>query len=442
MSTPTREVTESNRRPNANRREVARVLLSGYLGSSIEFYDFLLYGTASAIVFGPVFFTDLPPLVATIASFGTFAAGYIARPIGGLVFGHFGDRLGRKRMLMITMITMGLASTLIGVLPTPALVGWFAPVLLIVLRVIQGLSLGGEWGGAMTMAIEHGDQKRRALYGSAVTIGSPSGTLLASLMLALFGLLPEEQFLSWGWRIPFLVSAVLLLVGVWVRKRVSESPLFVEAVRREGTIKLPPLLHVLRHEWKAALITTIVAAGPLAVYIVGATFMQTYMKDLGFDTSLALLALAISNAFNLIWYPACAYFSDRIGRKPMLLIGFIGSILAIWPVFLLVQTGVPILIFLGFWAVGALFAGPIYGPLGAYISEQFGTQGRYTGASLGYQLGAALGSGLTPIVVTSLYAATGGTSVVGVAIYMAAVCTLSMVCVLLSRETKSADISG
>ena len=227
-----------------------------------------------------------------------------------------------------------------------------------------------------------------------------------------------------------------------MRRRVSESPLFTEAVRREGAIKMPPLLHVLRHEWRPALITTLVAAGPLAIYIVGATFMQTYMKDLGFDTSLALLALAIANACNLVWYPACAYFSDRIGRKPMLIIGFVGSIIAIWPVFLLVQTGVPFLIFLGFWIIGSLVAGPIYGPLGAYISEQFGTQGRYTGAWLGYQLGAALGSGLTPLIVTSIYASTGGSSVVGVAIYMGAVCALSLICVLLSRETKSADISA
>lgn len=443
MSTPpVAQVTEENRRPNANRREVFRVLLSGYLGSAIEFYDFLLYGTAAAIVFGPVFFTDLPPLVATIASFGTFAAGYLARPLGGLIFGHYGDRYGRKRMLMITMVMMGIASTLIGLLPTPAMVGWLAPVLLILLRLVQGIALGGEWGGAMLMAVEHGDQKRRALYGSAVTIGSPTGTLLASLMLALFGLLPEDQFLSWGWRIPFLLSALLLIVGVYVRKRVSESPLFVEAVKREGAISTPPLLHVLRTQWRAAIITTLVAAGPLAIYIVGATFMQSYMKDLGFDTSLALLALAIANTCNLVWYPACAYFSDRIGRKPMLLIGFIGSILAIWPVFLMVQTGVPVLIFLAFWIIGSLVAGPLYGPLGAYISEQFGTQGRYTGASLGYQLGAALGSGLTPIIVTSIYAATGGTNVIGVAVYMGAVCLLSMLCVLFSRETKTADISA
>ncbi|WP_336632502.1 MULTISPECIES: MFS transporter [unclassified Microbacterium] len=429
-------------RPTPDQKEVRRVLLSGYLGSAIEFYDFLLYGTAAAIVFGPVFFTDLPPLVATIASFGTFAAGYIARPLGGLIFGHFGDRYGRKKMLMITMIMMGLASTLIGLIPTPDLIGWLAPVLLIVLRVVQGIALGGEWGGAMLMAVEHADQNRRALYGAAVTIGAPTGTLLASLMLALFGLLPNEDFLAWGWRIPFLLSAALLLVGVWVRKRVSESPLFVEALEREGAITSPPLLHVLRHEWRPAILTTLVAAGPLAVYIVGATFMQTYMIGLGFDKSLALVALAIANASNLVWYPLCAYLSDRVGRKPMLLAGFIGSIIAIGPVFLMVQTGHPVLIVLGFWLIGSLLAGPIYGPLGAFISEQFGTQGRYTGASLGYQLGAALGSGLTPIIATSLFAATGGTDVLGVVLYMVGVCVVSMVCVLLSRETKSADISG
>ncbi len=441
MTTVT-EVTEATRRPTADRREVRRVLLSGYLGSAIEFYDFLLYGTASALVFGPVFFANLDPITGAIASFGTFAAGYLARPVGGLIFGHFGDRIGRKRMLMVTMVMMGIASALIGLVPTPELIGWGAPVLLIVLRVIQGIAVGGEWGGAMLMAVEHGDQKRRALYSSAVTIGSPTGTLLSSLVLALVELLPKDQFLAWGWRIPFLLSVVLLLIGIWVRRRITESPLFTEAVQREGAITLPPLVHVLRHEWRPAILTTLVAVGPLAIYIVGATFMQTYMKGLGFDTSLALLALAISNGINLVWYPACAYFSDRIGRKPMLLIGFVGTIVAIWPVFLMVSTGNPALIFIAFWLIGSFFAGFLYGPLGAFISEQFGTQGRYTGASIGYQVGAALGSGLTPIIVTTIFAASGGSSVIGVVVFLAAVCAVGLVCVLLSRETKTSDIAG
>ncbi|WP_112175214.1 MFS transporter [Paraburkholderia unamae] len=426
---------------NLDHREVGRVVLSGYLGCAIEFYDFLLYSTAAALVFGPVFFGNLTPLMATIAAYATFAAGYVARPLGGIVFGHFGDRLGRKRMLVITMTMMGIASTLVGLLPTPHTIGLLAPALLLILRVVQGIAVGGEYGGALMMAVEHCDQKRRGFYASLIAIGAPTGTVLASLAFGIVRLLPDNQFLQWGWRVPFLLSALLLVIGLYIRKRVSESPLFLEALKHEGEISRFPLVQLLRYEWKAVILAVVTAAGPLAIFIVGATFTQTYIRRLGFDSSVALFALAIANGVNLVWFPICAHLSDKYGRRPLLLVGFLLSIMLVGPNFVLVSKGNPYLTMFAFWLLGSFAAGPIYGALGAFLSEKFSTRTRYTGASIGYQLGSTLGAGLTPLIVTSIFASSGGTSVVGVIVFLIAFCLISMLCVLISKETREADIS-
>ncbi len=434
-------VADGTRYPNSSSREVRRVILSGYIGSAIEFYDFLLYSTAAALVFGPVFFGNLPPLMGTIAAYATFAAGYMARPLGGIIFGHFGDRLGRKRMLVITMTMMGVASALIGLLPTPQTIGWVAPALLLLLRIIQGIAVGGEYGGALMMAIEHGDQKRRGFFAALIAIGAPTGTVLASLAFGLVNLLPGEQFLQWGWRVPFLFSTLLLVIGLYIRSRVSESPLFLAALRCDAGVSRFPLAHLLRHECRAVILAVVTAAGPLAVYIVGVTFTQTYIRHLGFNSSIALFALAIANGVNLVWFPICGHLSDKVGRRPMLLIGFLLSILLIGPNFLLVSTGDPFLTILAFWLVGSLAAGPIYGALAAFLGEKFSTKTRYTGTSIGYQLGSTLGAGLTPMIVTWIFAVQGGTSVVGVCVFLAVFCLISMLCVVLSPETREANIA-
>lgn len=425
----------------SDRHEVRRVIVSGYLGCAIEFYDFLLYSTASALVFGPVFFGNLSPLMSTIAAYATFAAGYVARPLGGIIFGHFGDRLGRKSMLVMTMWMMGIASVLVGLLPTPQMIGWLAPALLLFLRIVQGIAVGGEYGGALMMAIEHGDQNRRGFVASLIHIGAPTGTLLSAFAFGLVKLLPEDQFMQWGWRVPFLFSALLLVIGVYIRNQISESPLFLEALKREEEMSKFPLGDLLRNEWKAVVLAVVTAAGPLAVFIVGATFTQTYMRNLGFDPSTALFALALANTINLVWYPVCAHLSDKFGRRPMLLLGFLLSILLIAPNFLLVSTGDPLLTILAFWLLGSFAAGPLYGPLGAFISEKFSTRTRYTGASIGYQLGSTLGAGLTPLIVTWIYASTGNTSVFGVGVFLVVFCAISMLCVVLSPETRKADLS-
>ncbi|WP_224045522.1 MFS transporter [Paraburkholderia unamae] len=434
-------VSEHSDYSNPDHREVRRVVFSGYLGCAIEFYDFLLYSTASALVFGPVFFGNLTPLMATIAAYATFAAGYVARPLGGIIFGHFGDKLGRKRMLVMTMTMMGIASTFVGLIPTPHSIGLLAPVLLLILRIVQGIAVGGEYGGALMMAVEHCDQKKRGFYASLIAIGAPTGTVLASLAFGTVRLLPDSQFLQWGWRVPFLLSALLLVLGLYIRARVSESPLFLEALKHEGEMSRFPLAQLLRYEWKAVILAVITAAGPLAVYIVGATFTQTYIGHLGFDSSVALFALAIANGVNLFWFPICAHLSDKYGRRPLLLVGFAMSILLVGPNFMLVSTGNPYLTMLAFWLLGSLAAGPIYGALGAFLSEKFSTRTRYTGTSIGYQLGSTLGAGLTPLIVTSIFASSGGTSISGVIAFLIAFCTVSMLCVVMSKETREADIS-
>ena len=251
--------------PPDRRAEYRRVLFSSYLGTTIEFYDFLLYGTAAAVVFPAVFFSGLDEFTAVLFSLGTFAAGYVARPLGGVIFGHYGDRIGRKKMLVVTMLVMGVASFLIGLVPSAAMIGGWAAVILVLLRVAQGIAVGGEWGGASLMALEHSGGEGRGLAASFVNAGAPSGAVLGSLMLGLFSLLPQEQFLSWGWRIPFLLSAVLLGLGLWVRSQVSESPVFqaalAKAEEQERTKEPLPLLSVLRRP-KALILTTRWARAP------------------------------------------------------------------------------------------------------------------------------------------------------------------------------------
>lgn len=281
-------------------REIRRVVLSGYLGSAIEFYDFLLYGTAAALVFPKVFFAGLDEFTALVLSFGTFAAGYLARPLGGVLFGHYGDRIGRKKMLVVTMFVMGLASFLIGLIPGTATIGAAAVIILVLLRVAQGVAVGGEWGGAALMALEHAEHGKRGFTASFINAGAPSGALLGSLMLGLFALLPEDQFLSWGWRVPFLLSAALLALGLWVRSQVSESPVFQqvlaaaaadEAAHRAAPV---PLWSVLRRP-KALILTMLGAGAAFAFQVTMATFAQTYAVQTGTSRSAVLFGFSVAS---------------------------------------------------------------------------------------------------------------------------------------------------
>ncbi|RCW45959.1 putative MFS family arabinose efflux permease [Halopolyspora algeriensis] len=426
--------------PAAQRRkEIRRVVLSSYLGSTIEFYDFLLYATAASLVFGPVFFAGLDPLAATVASYGTFAAGYLARPLGGALFGHFGDRLGRKRMLLISMSIMGLASFCIGLIPPPALIGSWAAILLVLLRIGQGVALGGEWGGAALMALEHSEKKRRGFAASFTNAGAPTGAVLGTVMMGIFSSLPRDQFLNWGWRVPFLLSGVLLVVGLFVRARVSESPIF-RAATAEPTGKKPtvPVLQVLRRP-KNLLLTTFGCSASFAMQILFATFAITYGAAQGSEESVLLFCFSLASFSQIFTVIGLGRLSDTLGRRPVMVAGLVLFTALLYPILHWVASGNVVLIFLAFF-LGLNCHAMTYGPMAAFISEQFGTTARYTGASLGYQLATLIGAGLTPILLTSLYAASGKNilSVFGI---LAAVSSASMVAILLTRESKDNELT-
>lgn len=427
-----------------DRKHMRRVLLSSYLGSAVEFYDFLVYGTAASLVFGQIFFADLDPVVGTIASFGTLAVGYVARPIGGIVFGHFGDRLGRKKMLVLTMSLMGVASTLIGLLPTQAQIGVLAPLLLVLLRIIQGIAVGGEWGGATLMALEHSDMRKRGFAAAIVNSGAPTGAVLAATVMGLFSLLPEDDFISWGWRVPFLLSAVLVAISLWIRLSISESPMFKhaqDATDLEGAKPSTlPLIAVLRRP-QVVILASLSGAGALAFQSLMATFGLTYATLGGIDRSSALFAASVGAVINVFTIPLSGALSDRIGRRPVLLAGFGTGIVLVYPILQMVGSGNLVLLMLGYVLGYGCIVGTLFGTLSSFISEQFSTTSRYTGASLGYQLAGTFG-GFAPMIAVALLDATGGTSATYVAAFVAAAFAVSATAVMLTRESFRKDIAA
>ncbi|HKP07286.1 MAG TPA: MFS transporter [Microbacterium sp.] len=423
-------------------RETRRVLVSSYLGSAVEFYDFLLYGTAAALVFPTVFFAGLDPAAAVVLSLGTFAAGYIARPFGGLIFGHFGDRLGRKKILIVTLVLMGVASTLIGLVPGSAAIGSWGAVILVLLRVVQGIAVGGEWGGAALMAMEHSTSGKRGFSASLVAAGAPSGALLGTALMGVFALLPEEQFFAWGWRVPFLLSAVLLVIGLWVRARVSESPVFLEALARAAETKAAkqplPVWSVLRRP-KVLILVTLAAAAPFAFQTSMATFAQTYATEVGGSPrSVVLFAYSVASFVSIFTVIFAGRLSDRWGRRPVIIAGLVLFAVTGAGLFAMWGSGNGWLVAVGFTA-GLFFQTLAFGPLGAFIGEQFATGARYTGASLGYQLGTLLGGGFTPAILATLYAQ--NTATLPVVLFLGGVAVVSLVAVLLTREGRRNDLA-
>jgi MFS family permease len=422
------------------KKEVRKVILSSYVGTTIEYYDFLLYTSAASLVFAKVFFSNAPASVGTILSFVTLLAGYLARPIGGIIFGHFGDRLGRKRMLLITMAIMGLASTLIGVVPSYDTIGVWAPILLVTLRVAQGIAVGGDWGGSATISVEASEEGKRGLTAAFVNMGAPSGAVIATLVLAGFGLMSDEAFLSWGWRIPFLLSAVLVIIGLKIRSSMSESPLFAEmqAKADEQEKKEVPLVAVLKNHWRAVLLA---AFGTLAAFALQG-LLASYALTLGVSSgghsrTAVLVAFAVGSVLQIGGLAFYANLSDRYGRRPVMMFGAVLGIVLSFPIFWMIAQGSTLLLFLGMIIGMPLVQSAIYGPSAAFISEMFSTEYRYTGASLGYQTASTLGGGVSPLIAASLAAAGGFPPVT---IYLMVTFAVALVIIWISKESAKTNL--
>ncbi|QCU79490.1 MFS transporter [Citricoccus sp. SGAir0253] len=409
-----------------------RILGSSFVGSAIEYYDFILYATAAAIVFNHVFFAGLGEGVALFASFGTLAAGYVARPLGGIVFGHFGDRVGRKKMLVLSMLIMGAGTTLIGLLPTTAQIGLAAPVILVLLRVLQGIAVGGEWGGAALMALEHAPQSKRGFATAFANAGGPAGAILATLVVSATSALTGDAFLEWGWRVPFLLSAALIAVGMVIRLKVAESPMFqrLEDEAETRRTKLP-LLDVLRHHPRAVVLTLLAAMSFYACQAVLTMWGVSVAVGNGVDREGVLNWKAAGAVITLVVTFWAARMSDRHGRRRMLAIGGIAGIVLAYPLLMLLDSGTMWGFAVAIVVGNGLVQGLLYGPIGAYIAEQFPTRVRYTGASLAYQGASTLGAGFTPMIAAGLMLAGGMVAVAG---FWVAVMAAGLVAVLLTSE--------
>jgi MFS transporter, MHS family, shikimate and dehydroshikimate transport protein len=417
---------------------VTRVVLASFIGTTIEWYDFFLYGTAAALVFNQLFFPSLDPRLGTMASFGTYAIGFFARPVGGLVFGHFGDRMGRKSMLVTTLSLMGLSTFLIGVLPTYEDIGILAPVLLVVLRFVQGFGVGGEWGGAVLMVVEHGHRGRRGLYASWVQAGVPAGSLLATGVFNLFSLLPEDTFLQWGWRVPFLLGIVLLGVGTFIRVQIFESPLFAVVRDRRREARLP-VLDVLKHFPLNVLLAMGARFAENGSFYLFTVFVLTYAtEELNVATATILNAVLVASVVQFVMIPVFGLLSDRVGRRPVYLAGAAGLAIFAFPFFWLVDSADTLAIGLAI-AVGLLVHAAMYAPQAAFFSELFGTEVRYTGASIGYQLSAPLAGGLAPLISLSLLEWSDGRPW-PVAVYMIVLSAITLVSVWFADETHRAPL--
>ena len=416
-----------------------RVIMASLVGTTIEWYDFFLYGSAAALVFSHVFFPQSDPFVGTLLAFGTYAVGFVARPIGGIVFGHYGDRIGRKRLLMLSLVLMGVATVLIGLLPGYDQIGIWAPVLLIVLRLVQGFAVGGEWGGAVLMAAEHGNAARRGFWASWPQAGVAAGNLLAAGVLALMAALQSEaDFLSWGWRVPFLLSVVLVAVGWYIRNRVAESDTFEEALAEAEAPPKLPALDVLRERPMAVLLGSGLRVGENISYYILTAFSLTYLVDVsGESRGLALNALLIGAAVQFFAIPWFGHLSDRFGRRWVYAFGAFGLVGWSFAMFPLLASGSNTAIVLAI-VVGLVLHGAMYGPQAAMIAELFPTRIRYSGASIAYQLTAIFAGSLAPIIAVWMYKEYG--SAVPVAIYVAIACLISGVSALLARETKGVEL--
>ncbi|GGZ91047.1 MFS transporter [Streptomyces spiroverticillatus] len=428
--------------PATPRTGIARIVGASLIGTTVEWYDFFLYGSAAALVFNTLFFPTSDPLVGTLIAFVTYAIGFVARPLGGVVFGHFGDRIGRKKLLVVSLLMMGGATFAMGLLPTYGSIGVGAPILLTVLRLVQGFALGGEWGGAVLIVSEHGGAKHRGFWASWPQAGAPGGNLLATGVLALLAAVQsEEAFLSWGWRIPFLLSGVLVVIGLWIRVSVSESPVFLaaQAEAAHGAKEQAPVVEVFRRSWREVLTAIGTRFGENISYYLLTSFLLVYVTvHLGLPKSTALNAVLIGSAVHFVTIPVWGALSDRIGRRPVTLIGAVG--MTVWAfVFFALLDGKSFAVITLSVTAGLLLHGAMYGPQAAFISEMFDTKVRYSGASMGSQLASIVAGALAPIIAVELLKDFDTT--LPLSLYLGGAALVTAVTVYFARETRGRDLT-
>ncbi|MFD4930405.1 MFS transporter [Peribacillus butanolivorans] len=384
------------------KKQMRRILIASLVGSSIEWFDYFLYGTVAALVFNQLFFVNEDPTIGLLLSYASFALAFFIRPFGGVIFSHIGDRIGRKKTLVLTLSLMGVATFGMGLLPTYQAVGIWAPILLITLRLVQGLGIGGEWGGALLLAVEYAPAEKRGLFGAIPQMGVTIGMLLGTIALSIMTLLPESAFMTWGWRLPFIFSALLVFFGLWIRKGIDETPSF-KKVKESGEVPKLPIVETLKNYWREVLIAVGAKVVETAPFYIFSTFVVSYAtSNLGFSRTATLTAVMIATIITTILIPFMGMLSDKIGRKKLFIGGTIGMALFAFPYFwMLQQKSVLLLIVATVIGLGVIWA-PITAVLGTMFSEIFDARIRYTGITLGYQIGAALAGGTAPLVATAL----------------------------------------
>jgi metabolite-proton symporter len=439
--TTTETPTSPSPRPHPGGKLPVRALIASLAGTAIEWYDFFLYGIAAALVFSKTFFpTGMDPFIALLLSYATFGIPFFIRPLGGLVFSHIGDRIGRKKTLIYTLILMGIATVLIGLLPGYETIGIAAPILLTLLRVVQGIGIGGEWGGAVLLAVEYSSNRRRGFFGSVPQMGVPLGLLLGTLAMTLVSLMPEKLFLSWGWRIPFILSFVLVVVGLWIRKGIDETPAFKKNLNK-GNISRVPLLDTFRHHWKSVLLSTGMKVVETAPFYIFSTYILSYATaEQGYSNSNVLNAITLATFVSCLMIPLMGILSDRIGRKPVYIGGTVGIMLFTFPYFYLAETKSTILFTMGSVLALGIIWSAVTAVLGTLYSEVFSTRVRYTGVTLGYQLGAALAGGTAPMIAAALVRQAGG-AWTPLAFYLIITGAISLLSIWVIKETRGSELT-